>query len=95
LTDDELLHYAGLDPDVAAELTRRISAGGVDPSAEREELRDELRHAEDAASDAEDEAENLREDAREACRWIRLALDPADHELTQKQLLQKALDCLE
>uniref|UniRef100_A0A7C2AT85 Uncharacterized protein n=1 Tax=Pseudomonas graminis TaxID=158627 RepID=A0A7C2AT85_9PSED len=41
LKDDELLHYAQFDPDVAAELQRRFADGSIDPGRESEELRDE------------------------------------------------------
>jgi hypothetical protein len=95
LTDEECLHYAALDPAVAAELTRRFTAQSIDPSAEREELREDIRRLESQASDDEDELENLRDDAGEACTWIKRAMDPEDRELSVNELLQKALDCLE
>jgi hypothetical protein len=95
LTEDELLHYAGLDPDAAAELTRRISAGDMDPGAELEEAQEEVRRLEYQVSDIDDDLENLRDNVVEACGWIRRAMDPDDETLTHKQLLQKALDCLE
>jgi hypothetical protein len=34
LTDEELLHYAPLEPDAAVELTRRLTAQSIDPSAD-------------------------------------------------------------
>ncbi|WP_054904577.1 hypothetical protein [Pseudomonas sp. NBRC 111144] len=45
LKEDELLHYAALDPGAAAELARRITEQGLDPSAAAEELREEIRSA--------------------------------------------------
>lgn len=95
LSDEECLHYAAIDPAAAAELTRRLSAQCIDPSAEREELREDIRRLESQASDDEDELENLRDSASEACTWIKRAMDPDDRELSLTALLQKALDCLE
>jgi len=95
LSDEECLHYAALDPAAAAELTRRLTAQSIDPSAEREELQEDIRRLESANEDAEEEAENLRDDAAEACEWIKRAMDPEDRELSLNVLLQKALDCLE
>jgi len=96
LTEDELLHYAGLDPDAAAELTRRIAAGDMDTGAELDEALEEARRLENLISDMDDDLENLRDNAVEACALIRRAMDPNfDETLTRKQLLQKAIDCLE
>lgn len=95
LKEDELLHYAALDPGAAAELARRIAENNVDPSAEREGLRDEIRRLEYDLDESERDADNLRDSAEEACRWIRRALDPEDRELTTEQLLKEALNCLE
>lgn len=95
LSDEECLHYAALDPAAAAELTRRLTAQCMDPSAELNELRDEVRELEYAAESSEGEAEDLREEMAEACVWIKRAMDPDDRELSLNALLQKALDCLE
>jgi hypothetical protein len=95
LSDEECLHYAALDPAAAAELTRRLTAQCIDPSAEREEMQEDIRRLEIANEDAEEEAENLRDGAAEACEWIKRAMDPEDRELSLNALLQKALDCLE
>ena len=95
LSDEECLHYAALDPAAAVELTRRLTAQSIDPSAEREELREDIRRLESQASDDEDELENLRDGAGGACQWIKRAMDPEDRELSLNTLLQKALDCLE
>ncbi|VVQ17295.1 hypothetical protein PS914_05992 [Pseudomonas fluorescens] len=95
LSDEECLHYAALDPAAAAELTRRLTAQCMDPSAELNDLRDEVRELEHAAESCADEAEDLREEMSEACMWIKRAMDPDDRELSLNALLQKALDCLE
>ncbi|MBF8733760.1 hypothetical protein IRZ59_25335 [Pseudomonas guariconensis] len=95
LKEDELLHYAALEPGAAAELARRIAEQGVDPSAIAEELREEIRILESQLDDESRDADELRDNAEDACRWIRRALDPDDRELSVEQLLQKALDCLE
>lgn len=95
LSDEECLHYAALDPAAAVELTRRLTAQSIDPSAEREELREDIRHLERRIEDSDDELENLRDGADEACAWIKRAMDPEDRELSLNALLQKALDCLE
>jgi hypothetical protein len=95
LKDDELLHYAALDPGAATELARRIADNSIDPSAEREELREDIRQLESRIEDSEDELDNLRDGVDEACIWIKRAMDPEDRELSLNALLQKALDCLE
>jgi len=95
LKEDELLHYAALDPGAAAELARRIADQGMDPSANAESLREEIRTLESQLEDESNDADELRDNAEDACRWIRRALDPDDRELSVEQLLQKALDCLE
>lgn len=95
LKDDELLHYAALDPGAAVELARRIADNGIDPSAEREELREDIRELESRIEGSDDELDNLRGDAHNACEWIKRAMDPKERELSTNELLQKALDCLE
>ncbi|WP_454838255.1 hypothetical protein [Pseudomonas mohnii] len=95
LSDEECLHYAALDPAAAAELTRRLTAQSIDPSAELNDLRDEVRQLESAAEQSEDDAENLRGEAFDACIWIKRAMDPEERGLSVNELLQKALDCLE
>ncbi len=67
LSDEECLHYAALDPEAAAELTRRLTAQSIDPSAESESLREDIRMLESQADDTEDELNNLRDGAEEAC----------------------------
>lgn len=59
LKDDELLHYAALDPDAATELARRIADNSIDPSADREELREDVRMLESRAEDTEDQINEL------------------------------------
>lgn len=95
LKEDELLHYAALDPGAAAELARRIADQGMDPGANAESLREEIRTLESQLEDESNDADELRDNAEDACRWIRRALDTDDRELSLEQLLQKALDCLE
>ncbi len=95
LSDEECLHYAALEPAAAAELTRRLTAQSIDPSAEREELREDIRRLESQIEDDDGELENLRDGVAEACEWIKRAIDPEDREISLNALLQKALDCLE
>lgn len=95
LSDEECLHYAALEPAAAAELTRRLTAQSIDPSAEREELREDIRRLESQIEDDDGELENLRDEVAEACEWIKRAIDPEDREISLNALLQKALDCLE
>ncbi|CRI56352.1 hypothetical protein [Pseudomonas sp. CCOS 191] len=96
LKEDELLHYAALEPGAAAELVRRITEQGLDPSVCAELLREEIRSLESQLDDESRDADELRDNAEDACRWIRRALDTDDrNELSLEQLLQKALDCLE
>jgi hypothetical protein len=66
LKDDELLHYAALDPGAATELARRIADNSIDPSAEREELREDVRMLESRAEDTEDEINELHSQASTA-----------------------------
>ena len=96
LTDEECLHYAALDPAAAAELTRRLTAHSIDPSAEREGLREDIRMLESQAEDSEDELNSLRDGTEGACTYIKRAMNQdEDEELSVSALLQKALDCLE
>ncbi|MNJ68704.1 hypothetical protein D3C77_649740 [compost metagenome] len=96
LSDEECLHYAALDPAAAVELTRRLTAQGIDPGAEREELREDIRRLESQIDDNDDELNNLRDGADEACAYIKRAMNhDEDEELSVRVLLQKALDCLE
>lgn len=95
LKDDELLHYAGLDPAAAAELARRIAEQGLDPNAEREELRAEIRKLESECDDKEDEAENFQTQARKAADLIRLALNPETPPEQAAKALKEALETLE
>ncbi|MDD0973844.1 hypothetical protein [Pseudomonas fontis] len=96
LSDEECLHYAALEPAAAAELTRRLTAQSIDPSAEREELCEDIRRLESQIDDNDDELNNLRDGAEEACTYIRRAMNrDEDEELSVTVLLQKALHRLE
>ncbi|MFJ2710908.1 hypothetical protein ACIOZM_08440 [Pseudomonas sp. NPDC087346] len=96
LSDEECLHYAALEPAAAAELTRRLTAQCIDPSAELEGLREDIRMLESQSDDSEDELNQLRDGAHEACTYIKRAMNhDEDEELSVCKLLQKALDCLE
>ena len=98
LKDDELLHYAALDPVAAAELVRRIADGGLDPSAERDDLLETIRDLEFAAECA-DHAEvclhDLRAGVDAACKLIRRAMSNDEHEYSVSELLQQSLEKLE
>ncbi|OEO24036.1 hypothetical protein AX279_19575 [Pseudomonas sp. J237] len=96
LKDDELLHYAALDPDAAAELTRRIASDQLDPSAQLEELREEIRALESHLSDSEDEINSLQSHCETACELIRRAVNHSENEpLSISDLLKAALNNLE
>lgn len=95
LTDEERLHYAALDSAAAAELTRRLTANSIDPSAEREDLLEDMRRIESDADEVADELSDLQDEVSEACMWIKRAMAPEEWELSVNELLQKALDCLE
>jgi ElaB/YqjD/DUF883 family membrane-anchored ribosome-binding protein len=96
LSDEECLHYAALEPSAAAELTRRLTAQCIDPSAELEGLREDIRMLESQADDSDEELDQLRGGAEEACTYIKRAMNhDEDEELPVSELLQKALDCLE
>ena len=96
LKEDELFHYASLEPGAAEELARRLASGDIDPNAGIEELREDIRMLESQADDSEDELNQLRDGAEEACTYIKRAMNhDEDEELSVSKLLQKALDCLE
>ena len=96
LKEDELFHYATLEPGAAAELARRIASGDIDPNAGLEDLREDIRALECQADENEDELDRLRDGAEDACNYIRRAINHDEtEELSVSKLLQKALDCLE
>lgn len=96
LKEDELFHYASLDPSAADELARRIASGDIDPNAGLEDLREDIRMLESQADDNDDELGRLRDGAEEACTYIKRAINHDEHEeLPVSKLLQKDLDCLE
>jgi DNA-binding ferritin-like protein len=96
LKEDELFHYASLEPGAADELARRIASGDIDPNAGLEDLREDIRILESQADDNDEELDRLRNGAEEACTYIKRAMNhDEDEELPVSKLLQKALDCLE
>jgi phage shock protein A len=96
LKEDELFHYASLEPGAAAELARRIASGDIDPNSGLEDLREDIRMLESQADDSEDELNRLRDGVEDACAYIKRAINhDEDEELSVSKLLQKALDCLE
>lgn len=95
LKDDELLHYAALEPEAAAELSRRISESSLDPSAERAELREEIDRLERQLSDTEDEKDTLEGGVSEACKLLWRAVEDEDDAETITDLIKQALDLLE
>ena len=95
LKEDELFHYASLEPGAAYELARRIAAGDIDPNAGLEDLREDIRMLESQADDAEDEANLLRSYMSDACEFIRRAMCAEEKQFSVNELLQKALDRLE
>lgn len=62
-SDQELEGYAGICPEAAVELARRIAAGQTDHEAELEDLQAQLR-------EAEDELEDLRDERRASKRLV-------------------------
>lgn len=96
LKEDELFHYASLEPGAADELARRIASGAIDPNACLEDLREDIRLLESQADDSEDELNRLRDGVEDACTYIKRAMNHDEDEgLSVSKLLQKALDCLE
>ena len=96
LKDDELLHYAALEPEAAVELSRRIAEGGLDPSAERDELREEVRMLEGRLGDLEDEKDTLDNRVAAACLLLWRAVEHDENEnLTVTELIKLALNELE
>ncbi|MGH8335213.1 MAG: hypothetical protein ACRER3_21695 [Pseudomonas fluorescens] len=96
LKEDELFHYASLEPGAADELARRIASGDIDPNAGLEDLRKDIRMLESQADDNDEELDRLRDGAEEAYSYIKRAMNHnEDEELSVSKLLKKALDCLE
>ncbi|WP_338919256.1 hypothetical protein V0M98_17735 [Pseudomonas silesiensis] len=95
LKDDELLHYAALDPGAAAELSRRFAEGSIDPLAESEDLRDEIRMIESGAEDLQEQLENQDQFMASAADLIRKAMNPKTPQDQVKDLLEKAIGKLE
>lgn len=98
LKDDELLHYASLDPEAATELVRRITEGGLDPAAERAELLETIHELEtdaEYASNSEDELRDLQDSVDEAIALIKRAMKPDEQEISVNELLKSALEYLE
>lgn len=81
LTEEELVHYAGIEPGVAEELARRVSLGLADlPTleAELEPIRQDLQNAEGECDELDRQLENLRDDAKTAINRIREILEGDD-----------------
>lgn len=95
LKDDELLHYAQFDPDVAAELQRRFADGSIDPRRESEELRDEIRHIESSLEDHGDTIDNLQTAMSRAVDLIKEAMQLMAKDCNAYKLLKEATDQLE
>lgn len=95
LKDDELLHYAALDPGAAAELARRFVDGSIDPGAEVEGLRDEIRVMESSLDDQHEQIENLSMFMSQAAEAIRRAMNQDTPPSKVNDLLKKALNKLE
>lgn len=95
LKDDELLHYAPLDPGAAAELARRFVDGSIDPGADVEGLRDEIRMIESSLDDEHDRGESLLLFMSQAAEAIRRAMNPDTPQGKVHDLLETALNKLE
>lgn len=95
LTDEELLHYAALEPEAAFELTRRITAQSMDPSAELNSLREEIQDMSRDAEEIEDDLANCQNAMHEAAQLIHAALEPDASRDDIIRVLKEALNCLE
>ena len=95
LTDEELLHYAALEPEAAIELTRRLTAQCIDPSAELNSLREEIEDINRGVGDTEDELSNCQDAMHEAVQLIRAAMEPDVTPEERTRVLKEALNCLE
>ena len=81
LSEEELVHYAGIEPGAAEELARRVSLGIADlPTleAELEPLRQEIRDAEGHVDQVQDQLETLQDYAQTAINRIREILEGDD-----------------
>lgn len=76
LKEDELSHYASLEPGAADELARRIVSGDIDPNAGLEDLHEDILLLGSQAEDAEDEINLIRTYMAEASEFIRRAMSP-------------------
>jgi hypothetical protein len=95
LTDEELLHYAALEPEAAIELTRRLTAQCIDPSAELNQLREEIEDISSGAEDAENDLANCQNAMHEAAQLIHAALELDASRDDIIRVLKEALNCLE
>lgn len=95
LTDEELLHYAALEPEAAIELTRRLTSQCIDPSAEINSLREEIEDISSSAEDTESELSGCQDAMHKAAQLIHAALDPDAAPNDIIRVLREALNCLE
>ncbi|KII33652.1 hypothetical protein NL64_09070 [Pseudomonas fluorescens] len=82
----------------AAKSRGAVADGGLDPSAERDDLLETIRDLEfaaECADDAEGCLHDLRDDADAACKLIRRAMSNDEREFSVNELLQQALEKLE
>ncbi|MDF3932114.1 hypothetical protein [Pseudomonas citronellolis] len=81
-SDQELEGYAGVCPEAAVELARRIAAGETDHEAELEDLESQLRQAESELEGSQDERRALRRYVKMDLKKLRTLL--GEHDMTDE-----------
>lgn len=98
LSDEELEGYAGVEPEAAAELARRIASGCFARESRVTELEGELAEASNAADEAEGDLERLRNAAELALDLIQECvsdeLSAEDREASLKKAAKHLEDAL-
>ncbi|MCY1276897.1 hypothetical protein D3C76_619290 [compost metagenome] len=94
-SDEELEGYAGVCPEAAVELARRIAAGESDRDAELDDLQAQLRAANESEAELESELNLLAERARDCSSDIRKLIDENVMPVGLTEKISKALEPME
>ena len=81
-SDSELEGYAGVCPEAAVELARRIAAGQTDYEAELEDLQSQLRAAESELEGLQDERRTMKRCVNRELDQLRAIL--GDHDMSDE-----------
>lgn len=95
LSDEELEGYAGIEPEAATELARRIAIGTFARETRVTELESELADASNAADEAEGDLEKLRSAAERVLDLIQECVSDELSAEDREDTLKKAIRHLE